>query len=226
MVALIPVIGMVKYLDYIKPAAKGVDAAAEVVDSVADVGKGTEKVIDSILSTVENAKVLKKITDAIDSAKDAVKTSQIAKRVQKNASRGYEFVDTMNKKLVGKIHDATGVEFSLKRLKYSTGQMIQGVFPKFESFAEVTLKKDLYKASFNDQKEYCLKKLQEMTRPVVGKYRKNFTDKQLEQIASGVLPDGFTWHHNEEEGLMQLVDSVIHDATAHTGGMSLWGLGY
>ena len=51
-------------------------------------------------------------------------------------------------------------------------------------------------------------------------------DDELADIAKGVLPEGYTWHHNEKEGLMQLVDTVTHDATGHTGGMSLWGIGY
>ena len=55
---------------------------------------------------------------------------------------------------------------------------------------------------------------------------KRFSKEQLEDIADGVIPEGFVWHHNEEEGLMQLVDAVIHDKTGHTGGMHLWGRGY
>ena len=52
-----------------------------------------------------------------------------------------------------------------------------------------------------------------------------FTDRQLEQIRNGDKPEGYTWHHHEEPGLMQLVDSEIHSRTPHTGGRSIWGGG-
>ncbi len=51
------------------------------------------------------------------------------------------------------------------------------------------------------------------------------TDKQLEQVRNGDKPEGYTWHHHEEPGRMQLVDSKIHAETLHTGGRSIWGGG-
>ena len=35
-------------------------------------------------------------------------------------------------------------------------------------------------------------------------------------------PKGYTWHHHETMGRMQLVHSRIHAQTGHTGGFSLW----
>jgi RHS repeat-associated protein len=35
-------------------------------------------------------------------------------------------------------------------------------------------------------------------------------------------PEGYTWHHHQDAGRMQLVPSEIHKATGHTGGFSLW----
>jgi len=37
-------------------------------------------------------------------------------------------------------------------------------------------------------------------------------------------PKGFTWHHHQAFGRMQLVKSSIHRSTGHTGGFSLWQL--
>jgi RHS repeat-associated protein len=36
-------------------------------------------------------------------------------------------------------------------------------------------------------------------------------------------PAGYTWHHNQQVGLMQLIDRVVHRTTGHTGGFSIWG---
>ena len=52
-----------------------------------------------------------------------------------------------------------------------------------------------------------------------------FTDRQLEQIRNGDKPEDYTWHHHEEPGRMQLVDSEVHRRTPHVGGWILWGGG-
>ena len=38
---------------------------------------------------------------------------------------------------------------------------------------------------------------------------------------------GLTWHHHQQKGLLQLVDSEIHarNQNPHTGGRSIWGGG-
>lgn len=37
-------------------------------------------------------------------------------------------------------------------------------------------------------------------------------------------PKGYTWHHHQDFGRMQLVESKVHSQTGHTGGFSLWPL--
>ncbi len=224
-IALLPVIGVVKYFDHFKTVADGVKSA-DLVDSVADIGKGTANAAEVADAVKDAAKTGESIIETIDSAKDAARVGEAAKDVATDISKTYRLIPTKNSKLLGSKHPETGIEFVLKKLKYSDGQMIQGVFPVFSSFADIDLPKDLYKAKFPDQQNYCIEQLQKKTKPIFGKYRKNFTEDQLDDIANGILPEGFTWHHNEKEGLMQLVDTATHDATGHTGGMSLWGVGY
>jgi len=31
-------------------------------------------------------------------------------------------------------------------------------------------------------------------------------------------PEGYTWHHHQDRGLMQLVDTEVHAKTGHNGG--------
>lgn len=224
-IALLPVIGVVKYIDHFKTVANGVKSA-DLVDSVADIGKGTANVAEVADAVKDVSKTGSSIIETVDSAKDAARIGEAAKDLATDISKTYRLVPTINSKFLGSKHPDTGIEFVLKKLKYSDGQRIQGVFPVFPSFADIELPKDLYKAKFPEQQKYCLKQLQKKTKPFFGKYRKNFTEDQLADISNGILPDGFTWHHNEKEGLMQLVDTATHDATRHTGGMSLWGTGY
>jgi len=56
---------------------------------------------------------------------------------------------------------------------------------------------------------------------------------KLSQEAVGGLrtstraPPGYTWHHHQDVGRMQLVKSDEHRLAApHTGGMAIWGGGY
>ena len=55
--------------------------------------------------------------------------------------------------------------------------------------------------------------------------KKQFSNRQLEKIANGDKPDNCVWHHNEELGVMELVDFTQHDKAKHTGGKSIWGGG-
>ena len=53
-----------------------------------------------------------------------------------------------------------------------------------------------------------------------------FTPQQLEQIEKGrARIKGFTWHHHQVPGKMQLVLEDIHGEVSHLGGNKLWGEG-
>jgi RHS repeat-associated protein len=47
-------------------------------------------------------------------------------------------------------------------------------------------------------------------------------DERAANQATGMAetPDGYTWHHHQDSGLMQLVRSDVHGQTGHTGGYS------
>ena len=135
-------------------------------------------------------------------------------------------IETRNSHLEGKPHPETGVPYERKIVENADGNKVNGVFPDFNVYRqfEVTLPENLLKETDKNQAEFCNKKLKEA-------YDKgtinvdNFSKRQLEQIKDGEKPQGFTWHHNEEKGRMELVKADIHQATGHTGGKSIWGGG-
>jgi hypothetical protein len=129
-----------------------------------------------------------------------------------------------NKDLEGKKHPETGVPFEKKTVEDKDGNETEGVFPVFESLLDVQMPENLYEASDKDQFAECNKELKEAVEKDP-EFAKKFTPEQLEQIKNGETPDGYTWHHNEECGKMQLVDSEIHAKTGHTGGKVIWGGG-
>lgn len=151
------------------------------------------------------------------------KTPDAKNGVMENEKISYE-IHTRNESLDGDRHPITGVPFERKTVEDSEGNEVTGVFPEFDSDFDAQLPEDLYEASDKEQFAECNKQLKEAVEKDP-ELAKKFTPEQLEQIKNGETPDGYTWHHNEEKGKMQLVDSETHAKTGHTGGRSIWGGG-
>lgn len=124
--------------------------------------------------------------------------------------------------LEGKMSE-NGVPYIRKTIEIN-GVKIEGVFPKFESAFDTSLKPENHKSKLYAKE--CNANLKEAIEqsPELGK---QFTKDQLDDIQEGRTPKGYVWHHNEEPGKMQLVRREDHDraigGAAHTGGSSLWG---
>ncbi|MFT4401384.1 T7SS effector LXG polymorphic toxin [Bacillus sp. SW14] len=97
-------------------------------------------------------------------------------------------------------------------------------FPIFKAKFDTKIDSNLYKESdYLQFKDATLKLKEEIeTDPLL---RNQFNDLQIEMIKAGETPDGYTWHHHQDPGRMQLVDQKVHRKTGHTGGRHLWGGG-
>lgn len=133
-------------------------------------------------------------------------------------------IRTRNEGLEGQNHPVTNVPFKEKIVVTNIGEEVIGVFPEFDSSFETQLPENLYTKSDSNQFSECNNQLKDAIE-TDDELAKLFDEEQLEQINDGYTPDGYTWHHNEETGKMQLVDSEIHAKTGHTGGRSIWGGG-
>lgn len=141
----------------------------------------------------------------------------------------HRFIECRNQGLEGARHPITGVEFARKTVDNGTGEIIEGVFPKFDSAFDTKLPKELFQESnFKQFKKANSDLLEQLDN--TPDLRKKFTTEQIEQIKDGITtgaaPDGYVWHHNEEAGVLQLIDEAIHSKTGHTGGREIWGGGY
>lgn len=148
------------------------------------------------------------------------------KRVEKADGNDGEAkeIHTRNEDLEDENHPVTNVPFERKTVTDSEGNEVDGVFPVFDSEYDAQLPESLYEASDKEQFAECNKQLKEAVEKDP-ELAKKFTPEQLEQIKNGDTPDGYTWHHNEKTGKMQLVDSDTHAKTGHTGGKTIWGGG-
>ena len=131
---------------------------------------------------------------------------------------------TRNARLAGKKHAKTGVEFIAKTIEYG-GKKITGVFPKFDAAFKMKLPKRLHQASDYEQFTSSTKFLREQIKKNPD-LAKKFSPGQLEDIAKGKdKVRDYTWHHNEDVGVMELVPQGVHGKTGHTGGKIIWGGG-
>ena len=134
---------------------------------------------------------------------------------------------TNNCMLEGQMHPA-GVYFQRDRFTIR-GVTIEGVFPVFDSlFEPPVMEKSMWSATgnkYSEQFAYCNKELKAAvaTAPAL---RNQFSALQLMHIEAGETPAGFTWHHHQHEGRMQLVSKKSHNAAmngaSHTAGGALW----
>ncbi len=218
-IALLPVVGVTKYLDNVKQL-KHADEAAELLGKFSD--KITE-LSENVVKTVSDSKIAKKLRES----KDFVvrKADEVAVALN---LKYYELPKSINLNMdyLGEYYPGTNVKFVVRKVDYSDGRKFKGVFPVFESLADVKISEEFYNKSKTAQKAEALKQLQKKTQYWWSSMRKNFTEEQLEEIKAGKIPSGYVWHHNEKEGLMQLVDAETHDKVKHLGGNKLWRTGY
>lgn len=157
---------------------------------------------------------------------DPDKKAEVLKKSDVNGTetKSPRKIQTRNESLEGKTHPETGVPFECKTVKDADGNEVTGIFPEFDSTFDAQLPEDLYQGTDKEQFSESNRQLKEKVENDP-KFAKKFTPEQLEQIKNGDTPDGYTWHHNEETGKMQLVDSDVHAKTGHTGGKTIWGGG-
>lgn len=133
-------------------------------------------------------------------------------------------IKIINEWLEGKSHPDTGVPYVRKTVEDADGNEVNGVFPEFESFFDLQLPEYLLQSSDREQFAECNRQLKDALQADPD-FIADLSSVQREQIINCETPDGYTWHHNEEKGKMQLVDSDVHALTRHTGGRAIWGGG-
>ena len=156
---------------------------------------------------VKNTPLLKK---EIQKKQDML--TQAAPFTHKDAFGNTVTTNLKNGHLKNDVHPITGIPYD------------KDGFPIFEPVVEVKIDKSLYLEKDTVQ----FKKATELLLQEINKnpeLKNHFTEMQLKQILKGKKPKGFTWHHHQNEGIMQLVDADIHGKTGHTGGRNIWGGG-
>lgn len=158
----------------------------------------------------DNPQVTKQARFLIPVFRAVVKSLGDGKAVRQTLKSTKKNIKVKNGKLANKPHPVTSVKFGQKG------------FPVFDAKATVRLSLDDIKKSSPTQFKKCNQLLLIQVK-TDSKVRSKFTAKELKQIENSQKPTGYTWHHHEDRGIMQLVDSDVHAATGHTGGKAIWG---
>ena len=155
--------------------------------------------------------VSKKVDDFVDEFKNVKNSSSSIDDLTNNAYKGAGN-PTGRMNMAGKTHPVSGVEFD------ASG------FPKFKSEYNMNLEPVDYLKSRGTHFDRASKSLYNEIQGN-SELASKFTQNEIDIFKEGGVPKRFTWHHNEEPGLMQLVDRGIHRQTGHDGGFSIWGPG-
>lgn len=130
-------------------------------------------------------------------------------------------IKSRNQELEGKAHLESGVPFVDKTLIIA-GREVHIVVPEFPAAFECKIDPEKWKSGDREIFKDCTEQLKNYLEEHP-EMKEKFNEQQLEQIKNGEpYIKGYTWHHSEESGKMQLVETNIHARTGHTGGNSIW----
>lgn len=118
-----------------------------------------------------------------------------------------------NVRLAGQRHPTTGIVFDQKG------------FPIFNDIAKFDTRIPRQYSLVKDPKGHMRAATRNLRENIQsGKISPDqFTKEQLADIKAGKEKiNGFTWHHHQDTGRMQLIPEEIHEKVGHVGGMDMW----
>jgi hypothetical protein len=126
---------------------------------------------------------------------------------------------THKERIIG--HDPHTMEPIVQRVTFD-----QRGFPVFDPYVKVETRISGDLGSMRGEKHMQLATQQLKADILSGRVSRNlFNEAQLSDImAEAERIKGFTWHHHQEIGKMQLVPRDIHEWIKHIGGNKLWGI--
>lgn len=106
------------------------------------------------------------------------------------------------------------------------GDVFEGNSPVFDSPFSVNLVEEMYlesdKVQFHIANDTLYQSIQE--NPSLAKVL-DLSPSEVQALQHNITPEGYVWHHNQQPGVLQLVDEETHQHTHHIGGRELWGGG-
>ncbi|MCM3705149.1 MULTISPECIES: HNH endonuclease [Cytobacillus] len=162
----------------------------------------------SIVKTVAIGALAVGVVDVIDVA-DGAEVAHADDNIP-DADRPSDFseitqISTVNEDLAGSVHPITGVPFEEEIIDLPNGTSIIGTFPEFDAEFEVYIDESLYLQSDYVHFSYANQELYDDIQMDPDLAEDLGLSKQdIQGLAKGDTPEGFTWHHNQEPGTLEL----------------------
>ena len=135
------------------------------------------------------------------------------------------YAESLNDSYEDQSHPVTGVPFERTEIHYA-GETISGVYPVFETDFTANLQASEYTLSDTAHEKIANMQLYDAIQLNPSLQSELQLDHaQVEALVMNETPNGYTWHHHEQPGQLQFVESSVHNNTAHTGGRFIWGGG-
>lgn len=126
-----------------------------------------------------------------------------------------------NEELSGRNHEITGIKYVEKTITVDGIEIIV-VVPEFAAVFECEISEELWEKGDREIFKNCTEQLRDYLE-AHPEMKSQFNEQQLDQIMNGEpYIKGYTWHHSEIPGKMQLVETRPHALSGHTGGNSIW----
>jgi len=198
--------------------AKIYESAIISVDIITLILSGsTQSAGKKLVKAVAQKVFRKEVPDElIQKAYDARDKRRELEEVYGKESVGSNTVPTQsapNVKLAGKRHPQTGIVFD------------QRGFPIFDDIAKFDTRLPANIAKVRARDSHFFEATKQLKFALdSGQINKSTFDASQQKAISNLekkIP-GYTWHHHQEFGRLQLIPDVMHEKSGHIGGMSMW----
>jgi hypothetical protein len=202
------------YANYKNEDGSPGSGSADIVGSACKIS--AEEPTEETAQTPYNPQSKREDIEEVFGAENITSTTTVKKpnqRVNSNSSKGVEVVNNCreNKAVKVKYEDPLTEEDKVANIPYDNRGL-----PVFDDVTKFTTRIDTSK-TYSGQMSQATIDLDAAIES--GTFaRSNFTDEQLADIKKkGDKISKYTWHHNADNGSMQLVPQEVHDKVKHIG---------
>tara|TARA_R110001606_G_scaffold199826_1_gene347623 strand:+ start:313 stop:1314 length:1002 start_codon:yes stop_codon:yes gene_type:complete len=160
------------------------------------------------------------------------KNKDVLKQIENNISPVK--IKTINDGLKETVKNGIKITYKRKTITLPNGLKISGIFPAFKHISKVKLPDYLLNKSDVMQMNYAFMKFKKKLL-LDPELQKKFSKSEIEEMLSRKITStktpnykikGYTWHHSEEIGVLELVETKVHNAgIPHDGGSAIWSGG-
>lgn len=196
----------------------GILKTVEIVDSATKKKVVMKEVVPKGFETVED--YLLSVDGKVKGYKDPVEFRKVVDNVNIYLNKPWGQPSIINKSKAGEV-------------VYGAGMINYDVigFPIFTDYAIFTAKipENMYRARDAIQFIEAAKQLKKAIESGSSEVKGTFTSEErklIDQAAAGIKDGrikGYTWHHHQVEGKIELLPTQLHEHNKHTGGNAIWG---